>query len=158
MHPAFLHWWKEARRAERYGYGAWAGCAPGASATAWHASRAPFGEGASFGVRRPLRFLAYKLDLSETQVNQLAKILAELKTERAQADVDERRALSQFADAVSSDAFDEPKVAEAARLRVASAERLRDAVASALRRIHAILDAEQREQLAYLIRTGTLVI
>jgi len=43
-----------------------------------------FGGGA-FGVRRPLRFLAYKLELDERQVSELARILDELKTERAQA-------------------------------------------------------------------------
>ena len=36
--------------------------------------------GGSFGVRRPLRFLAYKLGLSEEQVVALARILDELKT------------------------------------------------------------------------------
>src|SRR5579884_4276384 len=57
-----------------------------------------FGGGA-FGVRRPLRFLAYKLGLDERQVSELARILDELKTERAQAEVDRRRSLSGFADA-----------------------------------------------------------
>ena len=112
--------------------------------------------GGTFGVRRPLRFLAYKLELREEQVAELAKILAELKTERAQAEVDERRTLGAFADAVAGGAFDGSRAAEAGRLRVTSAERLRDAVLRALERIHAILDPDQREQLAYLIRTGRL--
>jgi len=43
-------------------------------------------------------------------------------------------------------------------LRVQSAQRLRDAVVKALERIHALLNAEQRVQLAYLIRTGTLSV
>src|SRR5262249_54332211 len=34
-----------------------------------------------FGVKRPLRFLAYKLDLTEHQITELAAILDELKTE-----------------------------------------------------------------------------
>jgi len=37
-----------------------------------------------------------------------------------------------------------------------SAERLRGAVVAALGRLHALLKPEQRERLAYLIRTGTL--
>jgi len=41
---------------------------------------------------------------------------------------------------------------------VKSAQRLRDAVLKALARIHAILDKDQRTQLAYLIRTGALAI
>ena len=44
-----------------------------------------------FGVRRPLRFLAHKLELDEKQITELARILDELKTERAQAAVDDRR-------------------------------------------------------------------
>src|SRR5207244_3357986 len=49
-----------------------------------------FGTG-GFGVRRPLRFLAHKLDLDDRQVAALARILDALKTERAQAEVDRRR-------------------------------------------------------------------
>src|SRR6185436_1726923 len=54
--------------------------------------------GERFGVRRPLRFLAWKLDLEESQVVEMAAILNDLNTERAQADVDDRRALSLLAD------------------------------------------------------------
>jgi Spy/CpxP family protein refolding chaperone len=114
--------------------------------------------GGSFGVRRPLRFLAYKLDLDEAQVGELARILDELKTERAQAEVDRRRSLSAFADAVSGDAFDDARAKEASGTRVATAERLRDAVTNALRRMHGLLEKDQRERLAYLIRTGVLTL
>jgi hypothetical protein len=37
-----------------------------------------------FGVRRPLRFLAHRLELDEKQVAALAKVLDDLKIERAQ--------------------------------------------------------------------------
>jgi Spy/CpxP family protein refolding chaperone len=116
-----------------------------------------FGAGA-FGVRRPLRFLAHKLDLDERQIAELARILDELKTERAQAEVDQRRTISAFADALTGDAFDAGKATEGGHLRVKSAEKLRDAVLKALGQIHALLNAEQRGRLAYLSRTGTLVI
>jgi Spy/CpxP family protein refolding chaperone len=116
-----------------------------------------FGVG-GFGVRRPLRFLAHKLDLDDRQVAELARILDELKTERAQAEVDRRRTVSAFADALSGDAFDEAKAGEGGQLRVQSAERLRNAVLKALRQIHAMLNADQRLRLAYLIRTGTLAV
>src|SRR4029453_8762195 len=105
-----------------------------------------------FGVRRPLRFLAYKLGLEETQVSELAKILDEIKTERAQAAVDHRRALSAFAEAVSGETFDESRARAGGQLRVASAARLRSAVVSALSRLHALLTPEQRAKLACLIR------
>ncbi|MGH7857750.1 MAG: Spy/CpxP family protein refolding chaperone [Candidatus Binatia bacterium] len=158
MHPAMLYWWKSRQRGADFG--AWTGCGPAASSFAreWRASAGRHGDvgAGAFGVRRPLRFLAFKLDLDDAQVAELAKILDELKTERAQADVDGRRTTSAFADAVGGETFDEGRAAEGAQLRVGSAERLRDAVVKALRRIHALLEPEQREQLAYLIRTGTI--
>jgi Spy/CpxP family protein refolding chaperone len=116
-----------------------------------------FGAG-GFGVRRPLRFLAHKLALDDRQVAELARILDELKTERAQAEVDRRRTLSVFADALTGDAFDDAKAGEGGDLRVKSAERLRAAVLKALKEIHALLNPEQRSRLAYLIRTGTLAV
>jgi Spy/CpxP family protein refolding chaperone len=109
-------------------------------------------------VRRPLRFLAYKLNLNEEQVAQLAKVLDELKTERAQSAVDDRRTVAAFADALGLEKFDEARAKEGGDLRVKSAERLRDAVVKALGKIHALLDHAQRAQLAYLIRTGVLSI
>jgi len=88
----------------------------------------------------------------------LAIILDELKTERAQGAVDQRRTVAAFADAIGGDTFDEAKVKEAGDSRVKSAERLRDAVGKALSSIHGMLDAEQRKRLAYLLRTGALTI
>ncbi len=157
MHPAFMAW----------------GCAPrGHHAChphhAWHRRKHhqegtaeemdddPLGGG--FGVRRPLRFLAHKLDLDDRQVTELARILDELKTERAQAEVDRRRSLTAFADALTTEAFDTSKAAEGGQLRVKSAERLREAVVKSLQQIHALLSPEQRSRLAYLIRTGTLAV
>jgi Spy/CpxP family protein refolding chaperone len=113
---------------------------------------------AAFGVRRPLRFLAHKLDLDDKQVTALARVLDELKTERAQAAVDERRSLAEFADAVSGETFDAAKAAGGGDRRVQSATRLRDAVVRALQEIHALLQPEQRERLAYLLRTGVLAV
>src|SRR6478752_6936609 len=150
MHPATVSWW----RARHAGCGedSGGGCGPGWGARQWaggygrgqgggsdEGDGEGFGAGA-FGVRRPLRFLAYKLELDEKQVGELARILDELKVERAQAEVDRRRTMSAFADAVQGEAFDQARAKEAADLRVASAERLRDAVTKALGRIHALLD------------------
>ena len=166
MHPGMLYWWKnrhgndcggEARCGDHGGEG-WGrrGWHHGGPWQAGHDHGDP--GGGSFGVRRPLRFLAYKLELDDKQVGELAKVLSDLKTERAQADVDGRRTVSGFADAVGGANFDEAGAKAAAELRVKSAERLRDAVVKALSRIHAILDEEQRAQLAYLIRTGVISI
>jgi Spy/CpxP family protein refolding chaperone len=167
MHPAIIQWWNAQRGSEGGGCEAWSGQGPSrahwrgrwrsdeqqASGDGWE------GEGGGgFGVRRPLRFLAYKLGLDERQVGELAKILNELKVERAQGEVDHRRTLSAFADAVGTETFDEKRAGDAGQLRVDSAQRLRDAVLTALKKIHALLDPDQREKLAYLIRTGTLQV
>ena len=122
--------------------------------------RGHFGESSEggFGVRRPLRVLAYKLDLDEKQIGELARLLDEVKTERAQAEVDDRRTLSEFADALAGETFDAAKAASAGDRRVASATKLREAVIRFLQQIHAILNPEQRARLAYLIRTGALVV
>lgn len=152
MHPGMFFW-----HAHRRG-----GCGENAG---WHG--APYGGGGgggggddfgggSFGVRRPLRFLAYKLELDERQATELATVLHELKTERAQADVDYRRTTSALADAVAADSFDEAKAQAAATERAKSTERVQAAVARALARIHALLRPEQRAKFAYLLRTGTL--
>jgi len=158
MHRASCAW-RHARRAFAH-YGAWQGCGPGS-----HSWEGPIEEdyegwhgGGGLGVRRPLRFLAHKLDLDERQVAELARILNELKTDRAQAEVDRQRTVAAFADALAGDTFDDAKAAEGGELRVKSAERLRDAVLKALRQLHALLNAEQRLRLAYLIRTGRIVI
>src|SRR5208283_2006281 len=104
MHPG-MFWWHGHRRAACGEGGAWQ-AAPFSGGGGGDGEQ--FG-GGSFGVRRPLRFLAYKLDLDEAQVTELAAILHDLKTERAQADVDHRRTTSALADAVASESFDEAK-------------------------------------------------
>ena len=116
-----------------------------------------FGAG-GFGVRRPLRFLAHKLELDDQQVVQLARILDELKTERAQAAVDDRRALAEFADALAGEQFDAAKATAGADRRSQSAKRLQATVARSLEQIHAMLKPEQRTRLAHLIRAGILAV
>jgi Spy/CpxP family protein refolding chaperone len=164
-------WWRFARRHGR-AWGVAAGCGPEACGPVvghgpegeWEGRFASHGQnegefgGGAFGVRRPLRFLAHKLDLDDRQVAELASILSDLKTERAQAAVDHRRSTSAFADRIADATFDEGKVAEVAGARVRTAEHLRDALVKALGKIHALLNAEQREKLAYLIRTGVLAL
>jgi Spy/CpxP family protein refolding chaperone len=157
-----MAWWKW-KHAGHHAHGhCGTGCGPSGEAYggAWAAGDAfdaDYG-GGSFGVRRPLRFLAQRLDLDEKQVGDLAHILNELKTERAQAAVDHRRTVAGFADVIAGEAFDEGKAGAAAADRVKSAERLRDALVKALGRIHALLKPDQRAKLAYLIRTGALTL
>ncbi len=115
-------------------------------------------EGSAFGVRRPLRFLAHKLDLDDRQITAMVRILDELKTERAQAAVDDRRSLAEFADAVAGESFDAARAASAGERRVQSAARVRDTLIRSLQEIHALLTPEQRERLSYMLRTGILTV
>jgi Spy/CpxP family protein refolding chaperone len=152
MHSAFISWKR-----------AWRGFPVCHEYEMWRGRGGPEGPpeeafGGGFGVRRPLRFLAHQLGLDERQVAELARTLDDLKTERAQAEVDRRRTLSAFSDAFTSEAFNDAKAAEAGELRVQSATRLRDAVLNALRRMHAALNPDQRARLAYLIRSGMLSV
>ena len=160
MHSACWSWRRARRAGECGSHGGWAGIHVGV-----HAGEEEMAEefeggfgGGGLGVRRPLRFLVHKLRLDERQTTELARILNELKTERAQAEVDRRRTVAGFADAMAGDNFDTSRATEAGDLRVKSAERLRDAVVKALQQIHALLNPEQRARLAYLIRTGTLML
>ena len=141
------------------------GCGPGACGgrgfgrrgrPEWFAS--PVDEGGGFGVRRPLRFLAHKLELNDEQVAQLATVLSALKTERAQAEVDQRRRTTALASAFEGTEFDGSKVDAAEEEQARSAERLRQNVKSALSQIHALLDEPQRKKFAYLLRTGVLSV
>ena len=105
----------------------------------------------SFGVRRPLRYLSYQLDLSESQTRQLARILDRLKTEQAQAALDDERAASAVADLVTKPDLSVDDVREALVGRVEAAERMRTEVAQAVQELSAMLDPDQREELAYLL-------
>ncbi|HEY2404604.1 MAG TPA: Spy/CpxP family protein refolding chaperone [Polyangiaceae bacterium] len=163
MHPGFFGWWH--RHGSGHGSCAEQSCGPAsfgdsAGRPHWHAApQHGFDEGGSgFGVRRPLRFLAHKLELNDDQVSKLAAILSSLKTERAQNDVDQRRRVAALADAFELQTFDEAGVDGVGAEQHKSEERLRAAVKTALSRIHALLSDEQRQKFAYLLRTGVLAI
>ena len=155
MHPGFYYRWKrsqedryEGARASACGREGWR--RHGHQHAGYHAS--------DFGVRRPLRYMAHRLDLDDEQIDKLAAILNTLKTERAQARLDEQRSVAKIAEAIEGEAFDENKVEGALQLRVAAAERLKAEVLATLHKTHEMLDAEQRKRLAYLLRSGQLTI
>ncbi|MEM7134943.1 MAG: Spy/CpxP family protein refolding chaperone [Myxococcota bacterium] len=156
MHPSFYYRWKRSQsygseaRASACGQGGWRRTPRSEAKTAYRASE--------FGVRRPLRYMAHKLDLDDEQIDTLAAILNVLKTERAQARLDERRSIAGLADAVGGESFDADQAAEALEARVEAAKRLKTEVLATLEKTHAMLDAEQRKRLAYLLRSGQLTI
>jgi Spy/CpxP family protein refolding chaperone len=158
MHPSFWAW-RRARHAfvKFGGCGVREGCGPrGRQWDGPDEEGYEGGGGGGFGSRRPLRFLAHQLGLDEGQIAALARVIDELKTDRAQAEVDRRRTVAAFADALAGDVFDTAKAGEGGDMRVKSAERLRDAVLRTLQQLHAVLKPDQRVRLAYLIRTGRL--
>ena len=112
--------------------------------------------GPMFGIRRPLRHLTWKLDLDESQVREMADILARLKNARSQARVDREGSVNDLAQAFGSEGFDDDRAAEAIERRKSSVGGQEDSVLEALRRIHEILDADQRAEFAYQLRSGSI--
>ena len=157
MVPKITHWLRHFAnsRAQRCGPRARGeGCGPRRHGMGHGPGRGPFGGG--FGVRRPLRFLAHRLGLDDEQIGGLARILDGLKTERAQAAVDERRTSSALADLLVADEFSSESATAVIDARVASTKRLAEAIVGALREVHGVLSEAQRGKLATLIRGGVL--
>ena len=119
-------------------------------------SRSHWQSGRAFGVKRPLRFLSYELGLDEHQVREVARILSNLKTERAQAEVDERRTVGRMADAMAGEDFQHEVAEEGLNLRVESARQMSKEVLDTLRQLHEVLDVNQRHRLADLLRSGAV--
>jgi Spy/CpxP family protein refolding chaperone len=111
---------------------------------------------AGLGVRRPLRFLTWKLDLTNEQLAAVARILERLKIERAQGEVEQRRSAAAIADALEGESFDSAAAALATDHRADAARAVQKAVASALADLHAALEPDQRRRLAMLIRTRAI--
>lgn len=160
MHPGFFYQWKRGRAHGGGDAHAEGGQHCGGRSGGHRGGRGGGGwaGGRGFGVRRPLRYMADRLDLDEEQVAKLAAILDDLKTERAQASVNEQRSVSAVAQAMNGDTFDAEAASKGLELRVESARRLKEQILEALERTHAMLDKDQRERLAYLLRSGQLSI
>jgi Spy/CpxP family protein refolding chaperone len=131
MHGAAHWWWKQA-------------CGLGEE------TASAFG----YGGRSRLHRFGFRLGLDENQAREVARILDDLATERAQASVDRRRMAGSLADALAADSFDAAQAAEAAGLGVQAAERMRQARVRALDRLHRVLRPDQRALAAHLLRTG----
>ena len=141
-------------------------CWPWRYAVATNQSRNTFHEsrwhqhsgGRSFGVRRPLRYLAHRLDLDESQTRRMARVLNQLKTEREQAEVDEKRVITEIAALLEAGT----PTLEEARLaligRVNTSEKMRDETAKALVAISDFLDDDQREEFINLLLTGSVTL
>ena len=118
----------------------------------WHSR----GGGRSFGVRRPLRYLAHQLELDESQTRRMATVLNQLKTEREQAELDEKRTVAAMAALLEDGTPTLDEVREALAGRVKSAEVLQEETAKALVAISDFLDDDQREEFINLLLTGSV--
>jgi hypothetical protein len=114
--------------------------------------------GGSFGARRPLRYLSYRLDLDESQQRTLAAILERLKIDREQAKLDEQKTVSEVATMVTGETISVDGFQQALAPRVDSARNLQIAIAKAMQELTDLLDVDQREELAHLLRSGAFRI
>ncbi|HIG39684.1 MAG: hypothetical protein ABGY96_05940 [bacterium] len=115
----------------------------------WHSHR-----GSNFGVRRPLRHLTHRLDLDDSQVRRLASVLNQLKTEREQASLDEKRSTAAIAELLSggTPTLEECRATLASRLE--TAKNLNEETAKAIVAISDLLDDDQRIEFTNLLLTG----
>lgn len=112
--------------------------------------------GSGFGVKRPLRYLAHRLDLDEAQTRRMASILNQLKTEREQASLDEKRTVAAMANLLGDGTPTLDELREALSGRVKSAEHLKEETASAIVSICELLDDDQRDEFINLLLTGSV--
>jgi len=127
----------------------------------WYAHREHRHRGrrsASFGVRRPLRYLSYQLDLDESQRRSIAVVLDSVKVEREQAALDEKKMVGNLADLVAEPEVSTDALKDTLSARVRSTDRLQSHIAKALKEIVGVLDPDQREEFAYLLRSGAFQI
>jgi hypothetical protein len=121
--------------------------------TRWHGHR-----GASFGVRRPLRYLAHNLDLDEHQVRRMATVLNQLKTEREQAALDEKRTIAGLAALMETGTptLEDCRTELAGRTR--ATEQLNEETAKSIVAICELLDDDQRAEFVNLMLTGDFTL
>ena len=114
--------------------------------------------GPMFGVRRPLRHLAWKLNLTEAQVRDVVDVLDRLKTAYNQARLDRDRSTSEVAAVFAAAEFDADRVTAALANRTRATEVLNLDLLAATRRIFELLNEDQRREFAYLLRSGAFVL
>ena len=109
-------------------------------------------------MRRPLRYLSYQLDLDESQRRRIAAVLDRVKVEREQSALDDKKMVGDLADLIEKPELSLSSLEDALTARVRSTEQLSKTIARGLSDIVEVLDPDQREEFAYLVRTGTFTI
>lgn len=136
------------------GHGPWAfahgpafyGCARG--------RRRRHGFGGGPGGSFWLRSLFYRLDTTPGQEREIRAAIEDLQRSAHDAKEGMKAARGALAKAIGGEVFDEDALGEAQSRADASAAQLKDAFSAALRRVHAVLDAHQRQRLAEILAKG----
>lgn len=109
-----------------------------------------------FGVRRPLRYLSYHLDLDDVQRRKVAASFETIKLAREQARIDRKKADVKLADELERVDVSVSDIASVLATRSQASADGQAALAKALHEIVAALDDEQREEFAHLLRSGVI--
>ena len=109
-----------------------------------------------FGVRRPLRYLSYHLDLDDAQRRKVAASFERVKLEREQAKLDRSKCDANVADVFLEDDISVDGLQRALAQRTEIEGNMQAVIAKELYEIANVLDEEQRDEFAHLVRTGVL--
>jgi Spy/CpxP family protein refolding chaperone len=101
-----------------------------------------------------LRAVFARLDTTPGQEREIRAAIEELQTASRQARAGMAGAREDVAQSIRGDSVDEVSLNEASRRADAMAAQMKDALTVALKRVHAVLDARQRERLAELLAKG----
>ena len=112
--------------------------------------------GGGFGVRRPIRYLSYHLDLDESQQRTIAACFERLKLEREQAKLDRKKSDSALADAFEQSGVSVDDLRQVLSPRAQIDANMQTTIAKELYEISAVLEDAQREEFAHLLRTGVI--
>jgi Spy/CpxP family protein refolding chaperone len=112
------------------------------------------GHGGGIGGSFWLRMLYARLDTTPGQEREIRSALEELRERGRDAKSGMLETRESLGRSIAGETFDTAAF-EAVSARVdATSEKMKDAAASALKRIHAVLDPKQRERLAELVSKG----
>lgn len=146
------------RRMMRFGGGGFAGhemsggCGQRGWGRRWGKGR--WGGDGGLGRSFWLRALFSRLDTTPGQEREIRSAIEDFRNTARAAKDDLSGSREALAKAMTSETFDDIAVGEASVKLDGTTAKVKDAFEGALRRIHAILDAKQRERLAEIIAKG----
>jgi Spy/CpxP family protein refolding chaperone len=148
------------RRFRAFGPYAMAGCGPGFGYGGcgghfggyghWSGRGWGSGPGGSFW----LRALFSRLDSTPGQEREIRSAIEELRNTALEAKGGLRSTRDDIARAIRGETFDDAAFGDASARADATTTQLKDALTQALKKIHGVLDANQRERLAELLSKG----